>query len=61
MTKQVASFTLSPEAIKILEDTSWAVGTTKSDFLDTMIKASYTKEVKAKVELLLKQREMNKQ
>jgi hypothetical protein len=54
MNRQIASFTLSPEAIKILNETSWALGKSKSDFLDTMIKESYTSEIKGNVERLLK-------
>jgi hypothetical protein len=54
MTKQIASFSLSPEAIQILDEICWVLNKNKSDYIDLLIKASYTKEVKNKVAFLRK-------
>jgi len=49
MPKQIISFTLSDEAIAILDNTSKAIGKNRSEFLEIVLKSFYTPEMQTKV------------
>jgi hypothetical protein len=49
MTKQIVSFSLTEDAIAILDNTSKAIGKSRSDFLELILRTFNTPEMQTKV------------